>query len=102
MLNGDEAFYQEEGNSYVFYAVNRREPEQPEIPRGRTVGWITAEYDRRLFGNGKALAQLRGQGIELVKTGDDFPYQWVTGILAVSAAGFGAGLYRRWRRKRRR
>ena len=102
LLNGDEAFYQEEGNSYVFYAVNRREPEQPEIPRGRTVGWITAEYDRRLFGNGKALAQLRGQGIELVKTGDDFPYQWVTGILAVSAAGFGAGLYRRWRRKRRR
>lgn len=102
LLNGDEAFYQEEGDSYVFYAVNRREPDQPEISEDRTVGWITAEYDRRLYGSGKALAQLRGKGIELVKTGDDFPYEWVKGVLAVSAAGLAVCLYGLWRRKRRR
>ena len=90
LLNGDETFYQEEGNSYVFYAVNRREPEQPEFPEDRTVGWITAEYDRRLYGSGKALAQLGGKGIELVKTGDDFPYEWVkrhTGGIGVGSGG---------------
>lgn len=91
LLNGDDMFYQDTEDSYVFIAVNKKKKELK--------GKITAVYNEALYGNGSL--NTRGQDAEilLAKTGDDFPAELLAALLAGSAAGL-LILYGRKRRKR--
>ena len=100
LMNGDESFYQDSENSYVFFAVNRKETDEPKPPGDRRVGWITAHYDRKLYGSRKAWEQMNRREIQLTKTGDDFPYLLLEVLCAVSAAGTAFGIRRIRRRKK--
>ena len=99
-MNGDESFYQDSENSYVFFAVNRKKTDEPKPPGDRRVGWITAHYDRKLYGSRKAWEQMNRREIQLTKTGDDFPYLLLEVLCAVSAAGTAFGIRRIRRRKK--
>ena len=100
LMNGDESFYQDSENSYVFFAVNRKKTDEPKPPGDRRVGWITAHYDRKLYGSRKAWEQMNRREIQLTKTGDDFPYLLLEVLCAVSAAGTAFGIRRIRRRKK--
>ena len=101
LLNGDEQFYQDSANSYVFYAVNTQTP--PETPPEETPptpqehpkkGKITAEFDKDLNGIGKFKLNYDGSVVDLTaKTGDDFPLGlllsvFVGSLLAALGAAF--------------
>lgn len=98
LLDGDGEFYQDQANSYVFCAVNRKTPEIPETPTeperpSGGKGWITAEFDWSVNGLGKAGLKADGSGLTLTKTGDDYPVEGLVVVLAFSVLGLIGVLY---------
>lgn len=86
LLNGDETFYQDKQDSFVFYAVNGKEEPLPEGPKGRK-GRILARFDRSLLGKGTAQAAGRGGEFELAGTGDPFPMARILVLALLSGGG---------------
>lgn len=94
LLNGDSSFYQDQADSYVFYAVNEKTP--PQIPvQPSKKGTITAEFDEKLYGLGRARIGAEGSGLNLTKTGDNFPAKEVLALLSISLLGMGVLLVKK-------
>lgn len=94
LLNGDSSFYQDQADSYVFYAVNEKTP--PQIPgQPSKKGTITAEFDEKLYGLGRARIVAEGSGLNLTKTGDSFPAKEVLALLFISLLGMGVLLVKK-------
>lgn len=94
LLNGDDKFYQDSKNSYVFFAVNEKTP--PEIPSTTpnqpgerpNKGKITASFDSGQYGFGNAKLNYNGTVIDLTaKTGDDFPALLLCVVAVISLIG---------------
>ena len=101
LLNGDDVFYQDAGNSFVFYAVNEKKPDTPEEPVLKSDrGMILAEYDRDIYGEGRVRCALDGVEYSFVKTGDDFPTAFLDWLLAASLSGL-AGVICVWFKNRK-
>lgn len=82
LLNGDDSFYQDSENSYVFFAVNHRKPDIQQLK-----GKITVKYDKGLYGNGSTKLFENNWKFSFVKTGDEFPYEIVIAVFVLSVSG---------------
>ena len=100
LLNGDDSFYQDAENSYVFCAVNKpvTPPITPEEKPNK--GKITARFDSGLYGFGNARLNYNGTVVDLTaKTGDDFPTALLAVIAVISLLGLLGAVLMYFRKK---